>query len=343
MLRLRVLGALEATLEPNVTGPPDLGGPRQRSVLALLLVARRQVVSVDRLVEDLWNGEPPRRAIGALQAYVSHLRRALEPHRAPRSPAAILVSEPPGYAIRVDEDAVDAWRFESLVRRANDTPDPAAARVLLDEALGLWRGPAYAEFATESWAVAEAARLDGLRIVARERWCETVLRGGEAHEAVMAAEALTREHPLREEGWRLLAMSLYAGGRQADALDALRRARDILAEELGMDPGPALLQVETDVLRQRLAITRPPVRRVHSTRDAVRAGTRNRSAAGGSPLSCEETPACSSIGANSTPCPIRRVTSSVENGRPALGISALANPGPAPRPAGSGRSAKTVW
>jgi DNA-binding SARP family transcriptional activator len=267
MLRLRVLGALEATLEPNVTGPPDLGGPRQRSVLALLLVARRQVVSVDRLVEDLWNGEPPRRAIGALQAYVSHLRRALEPHRAPRSPAAILVSEPPGYAIRVDEDAVDAWRFESLVRRANDTPDPAAARVLLDEALGLWRGPAYAEFATESWAVAEAARLDGLRIVARERWCETVLRGGEAHEAVMAAEALTREHPLREEGWRLLAMSLYAGGRQADALDALRRARDILAEELGMDPGPALLQVETDVLRQRLAITRPPVHETRSPAD----------------------------------------------------------------------------
>ena len=200
MLRLRVLGALEATLEPDVADPPDLGGPRQRSVLALLLVARRQVVSVDRLVEDLWNGEPPRRAIGALQAYVSHLRRALEPHRAPRSPAGILVSEPPGYAIRVDEEAVDAWRFESLVRRATEAADPAAARLLLDEALGLWRGPAYAEFATESWAVAEAARLDGLRIVARERWCETVLRSGEAHEAVMAAEVADPRAPAAGRG-----------------------------------------------------------------------------------------------------------------------------------------------
>src|SRR6478752_7559860 len=116
-------------------------------------------------------------------------------------------------------------------------------------------------------AVAEAARLDGLRIVARERWCEAVLRAGDANEAVMTAEALTREHPLREEGWRLLAMGLYAGGRQADALTALRRARDILADELGMDPGPALLQVEADVLAQRLAV---PALRSSSVRSAAR-------------------------------------------------------------------------
>ncbi len=121
-------------------------------------------------------------------------------------------------------------------------------------------GPAYAEFATESWAVAEAARLDGLRILARERWCEAVLRAGSATDAVLAAEVLTSENPLREEGWRLLAMSLYASGRQADALTALRRARDILADELGLDPGPALLQVETDVLTQRLAIPVGPQR-----------------------------------------------------------------------------------
>ena len=108
---------------------------------------------------------------------------------------------------------------------------------MLQQGLDLWRGPAFGEFAADSWAVAEAARLDGLRIVARERWCEAVLRAGDANEAVMTAEALTREHPLREEGWRLLAMGLYAEGRQADALTALRRARDILADELGMDPG----------------------------------------------------------------------------------------------------------
>src|SRR6478672_8905924 len=259
MLRIGVLGAVEATIEASGTVEVlDLGGPRQRSVLALLLVARGQVVSVDRLVEDLWNGEPPPRAIGALQAYVSHLRRALEPRRAPRTPAAVLVSEPPGYAVRLPTAAVDAWRFEALVRQAGDPDQSEHARELLQQGLDLWRGPAFGEFAAESWAVAEAARLDGLRVVARERWCESVLRGGDANEAVMAAEALTREHPLREEGWRLLAMGLYAGGRQADALTALRRARDILADELGMDPGPALLQVEADVLAQRLAL--PPAR-----------------------------------------------------------------------------------
>lgn len=209
---------------------------------------------MDRLVEDLWNGEAPPRAIGALQAYVSHLRRALEPDRAPRTPATVLVSEPPGYAIRVPPDAVDAWRFEALVRRAGEPGQAPHARALLQEALDLWRGPAYAEFETEQWAATEAGRLESLRTVARERWCEAVLRDGDAAEAVVAAEVLTREFPLREEGWRLLAMGLYATGRQADALAALRRARDLLADELGMDPGPALARVEADVLAQRLIV-----------------------------------------------------------------------------------------
>lgn len=254
MLRLRVLGALDASVDTGAgVLRPDLGGPRQRSVLALLLVARGQVVSVDRLVEDLWNGEAPPRAIGALQAYVSHLRRALEPDRAPRTPATVLVSEPPGYAIRVPPDAVDAWRFEALVRQAAEPDRQPQARALLQQALDLWRGPAYAEFGTESWAATEVGRLESLRIVARERWCEAVLTAGDADEAVLAAEVLTREYPLREEGWRLLAMGLYLTGRQADALAALRRARDILADELGMDPGAALLEVEADVLAQRLS------------------------------------------------------------------------------------------
>ncbi|HVH24151.1 MAG TPA: BTAD domain-containing putative transcriptional regulator, partial [Pseudonocardia sp.] len=254
MLSLRVLGALDAGFDPERAAAPDLGGPRQRSVLALLLVARGQVVSVDRLVEDLWNGEAPPRAIGALQAYVSHLRRALEPDRAPRTPATVLVSEPPGYAIRVPSDAVDAWRFESLVRQAGEPGQESRARALLQEALDLWRGPAYAEFESEQWASTEAGRLAGLRTVARERWCEAALREGDAAEAVVAAEVLTREFPLREEGWRLLAIGLYATGRQADALAALRRARNLLTDELGMDPGPALVQVEADILAQRLAV-----------------------------------------------------------------------------------------
>ena len=206
-------------------------------MLALLLVARGQVVSVDRLVEDLWNGEAPPRAIGALQAYVSHLRRALEPHRAPRTPA----DDPGQRAARIRDpvppDAVDAWRFEKLVRRAAE-PDQQSGRGTCCRrpwtSGGARRSPSSRP---KSWAATEAARLESLRIVARERWCEAVLRAGDADEAVLAAEVLTREFPLREEGWRLLAMGLYVTGRQADALSALRRARDILADELGMDPG----------------------------------------------------------------------------------------------------------
>jgi len=261
MVRVRVLGTLEATVDVDGRDVvADLGGPRQRAVLALLLVGRGEVVSVDRLVEDLWNSEPPPRAIGALQAYVSHLRRALEPDRQPRAPATVLVSEPPGYAVRLPVDAVDAWRFEAMVRSAATADDPEHTRSTLEQALALWRGPAYAEVAGEPWAVAEAARLEGLRLVARERWCAAVLRTGAAADAVLAAEMLTREHPLREEGWRLLALALYASGRQSDALAALRRAREILAEEMGLDPGPALVQLESAVLNQQLTIEPPPQR-----------------------------------------------------------------------------------
>ena len=271
MMRVRVLGALEATVDADGRDVlADLGGPRQRAVLALLLVGRGEVVSVDRLVEDLWNSTPPPRAIGALQAYVSHLRRALEPGRPPRTPATVLVSEPPGYAVRLPVDAVDAWRFEAMVRSATTTDDPEQTRAILEQALALWRGPAYAEAAGEQWAVAEASRLEGLRLVARERWCAAVLRTGAAADAVLAAEVLTREHPLREEGWRLLALALYVSGRQSDALAALRRARDILAEEMGLDPGPVLAQLESDVLSQQVIIEQAPGRRLSTTPGSAR-------------------------------------------------------------------------
>src|SRR5690348_6598734 len=142
-LSVRLLGTLEADVAARAA---DLGGPRQRAVLALLLVAHGEVVSVDRLIDDLWRGEPPPRATGALQVYVSNLRRVLEPDRAPRMPSSHLVSAAPGYAVRIDEDAVDAWRFERLVRAATDQDAPAAVATL-EAALGLWRGAALAEFA----------------------------------------------------------------------------------------------------------------------------------------------------------------------------------------------------
>src|SRR6185503_10668414 len=157
---VRVLGPFGC----HVGGEPvDLGGPRQRAVLARLLTARGEVVSVDRLIEDLWRGEAPPRAIASLQAYVSNLRRLLEPDRPPRTPARLLVSAPPGYAIRLPGDAVDAWSFEALLAAARAAPDNA--KETLERALALWRGDAYAEFAAEPWAVPEVARLGELRLV----------------------------------------------------------------------------------------------------------------------------------------------------------------------------------
>ncbi|MEV4756995.1 BTAD domain-containing putative transcriptional regulator [Micromonospora sp. NPDC049559] len=254
---LRVLGQFEL----DRGGPVDLGGPRQRAVLARLLLARGSVVSADQLIDDLWRGEAPPRAIASLQAYVSHLRRLLEPDRAPRTPARLLVTAPPGYATRLPPDAVDAWRFERLLAeaRAVSAADPGRARPLLRAALELWRGPAYAEFAGELWAQPEATRLEELRLAARELLIDVTLRAGNAADVVPEAEVLTRQAPLREECWRLLALALWRTGRQGDALAALRRARTILADELGLDPGPALVELESAILGQRLDLLPAPV------------------------------------------------------------------------------------
>ena len=252
---IRVLGPLEAEVEG---ARADLGGPLQRAVLALLLMERGRVVSVDRMIDQLWRGEPPPRAIASLQAYVSNLRRILEPGRARRAQARILVSAPPGYAVRLPDEAVDAWRFESLLTAARkDAPgQPERARQELEQALALWRGPAYAEFADEEWATAEVVRLTEQHLAAQEAWAEVALRTGAAAEAVPAAEALIRQQPLREGSWRLLALSLWACDRQADALAALRRARRMLRDELGLEPGPALAEVEEAILGQRQEVLR---------------------------------------------------------------------------------------
>ncbi|MGI6871967.1 BTAD domain-containing putative transcriptional regulator [Amycolatopsis sp. 3B14] len=256
MVLIRVLGSFAA----EVGGEPvPLGGPRQRGVLALLVAARGQVVPVDRMAEDLWRGEPPSRALASLQAYVSNLRRLLEPGRPPRTPARLLVSAAPGYALRLPAAAVDAWRFEELLDQARTLADPRDARARLDEALALWRGPAFAEVADEPWATAEVARLHELRLVARELHVAAGLRLGDPAAVVPAAEGLTRDEPLREEGWRLHALALWNSGRQADALAALRRARATLADELGLDPGPDLVALEEAILTQRTDVLRAAV------------------------------------------------------------------------------------
>jgi DNA-binding SARP family transcriptional activator len=257
-IEIGVLGAIEARHgEAGAVHPVDLGWRRQRSLLSLLVIARGAVVPVDRIVDSLWEGSPPTGAVASLQAQVSRLRRALEPARAPRGRAQVLVTRPPGYALVLAPDVVDAWRFESMVNAAATRTDPISSRRLLERALGLWRGPAYAEFAGRPWALPEAARLDDLRGAAHERLVEALLTLGDRSLATSAAEELVAAHPRREAGWRLLATALYADGRQADALAALRRARDYLREHVGLDPGPVLQQLERDILSQEVVTPRP--------------------------------------------------------------------------------------
>jgi DNA-binding SARP family transcriptional activator len=226
--------------------PVALKGPRHRAVLARLIVARRRVVPVGRLVEDLW-AEPPAGAVSAVRTFVAALRRALEPERPPRTAARLLVTEGPGYALRAEPGAVDAWRFEQAVTAAATLP-PKDVVARLEKALAWWRGPAYADFAQEAWARTERSRLGELRLHAVERHAEARLALGLAAEAVPDLDAHVAEHPWREDAWRQLALALYRTGRQGDALAVLRRARTLLIEQLGVDPGPGLRRLEADIL-----------------------------------------------------------------------------------------------
>ncbi|MEV4258156.1 BTAD domain-containing putative transcriptional regulator, partial [Spirillospora sp. NPDC049652] len=255
-MRFGVLGST-AAWRPDGTQVP-LGGPARRALLALLLVRPGAAVSAEGLAEELYqgggSGGPGGRggAAHALQSQVSRLRGVLRPD-------ADIESSPAGY--RLTGADVDAARFEALAgdgRAALAGGDAARAADLLAEALGLWRGPAFAEFADLPWAAAEAARLDELRRLAAERRAEAMLGLGAAAEAVPDLEAHVAADPLREDAWRLLALALYRSGRQGDALGALRRARDVLTEQLGVDPGPALRGLEADILAQAAHLDAPP-------------------------------------------------------------------------------------
>ncbi|MBB2910462.1 DNA-binding SARP family transcriptional activator [Streptosporangium becharense] len=245
-----VLGSVEA----HDNGVPiDLIGPRQRAVLARLLLAHGAVVPVDTLIDDLYDGAPPASALAALYTYVSNLRRAIEPDRA--SPR-ILVTRAPGYLLPTAD--VDAIRFAELVTAAESCP-PGEALARLEEALRLWRGLPYGEFADKPWATAEVNRLCELRLVAIERRAQALLDCGRPQPVITDLEAETTAHPLRERLWCLLALALYRTGRQADALAALRRAGDILTSQLGLDPGSELRKLENDILRQSDSLALPPL------------------------------------------------------------------------------------
>ncbi len=246
-VRVRVLGPVQAWVGDD---PVDLGARLQRALLARLVAAHGHTVSVDRLIEDLWEGEPPPKALSALQVYVSHLRRALEPGRQRRAPARILVSAAPGYCLRLPVDAVDSWRFESDVTAAHEESDPQKRVRRLDEALAGWSGDPFAGFGDALWAVPEVARLTELRLAAVEAQAAAQVELGRYHTAIAALERHVGERPGREGAAAVLATALYRSGRQTDALEVLRRTRSHLVDELGLEPGRALRDLERDILRQ---------------------------------------------------------------------------------------------
>jgi DNA-binding SARP family transcriptional activator/predicted ATPase len=261
-VQFRILGPLEVR---DGQRRVQLGRPKQRALLAVLLVHANQVVALDRLIEELWGEQQPAQASASLQAYVSNLRRALEPGRPPRTPPRVLVTQPPGYRLLVAPADLDAARFVTMAEEGHrllEDGRPGPAAQVLREALGLWRGPALADVADEPFARAEGQRLEELRIAALEdRLAAELALGGHAAAAAELGELVGR-YPFRERLHGLLMVALYRSGRQAEALQAFRSARDVLAEELGIDPSPWLRELEGDILRQAPALDwTPPAER----------------------------------------------------------------------------------
>jgi len=246
-MEFRILGPLEVVADGG--GLVTLAAAKQRALLAILILSANEPVSSDRLIEELWSGRPPASAKKVLQTYVSKLRRALG--------SGALVTQPPGYALRIAPEALDHHRFEHLVAEARECDPPNAAR-LLREALALWRGQALADFVYEPFAQREIARLEELRLAALEARIDADLALGLQAELVGELEALTSEHPLGEHLRGQLMLALYRSGRQAEALAVYRDARGVLVEELGVEPGPALQELERAILRHDVALELEP-------------------------------------------------------------------------------------
>ncbi len=243
-----ILGPLEVWQAGRAV---PLGGPRQRAVLALLLLEANRVVSMDRLAEDLWGGHPPQGWVTTLQTYVFHLRRSLEPDRARGGAGGVLVTRGRGYLLRVDREHLDAAAFQDGLtagRAALQAGRHAEAAQILRTALGLWRGPVLADLADYAFTRPEAARLEELRLAALEARIDADLALGRHDELTAELEQLAADHPLRERLHGQLMLALYRCGRQADALAAYRRARDLLTDELGIDPGEPLQRLHRSVL-----------------------------------------------------------------------------------------------
>jgi DNA-binding SARP family transcriptional activator len=254
MIGFRVLGPIEAARGAESL---QLGGGKQRALLAILLLHANEVVSSDRLIDELWGEAPPETAAKALQVHVSQLRKLLEPERGAGDPGRVLITRPPGYVLAIGPEQLDLTRFDQLARegrQALDASDPQRAATLLREALALWRGPALADIAFEPFAQAEAARLEELRVAALEDRIQADLECGRHAEVVGELESLVAAEPLRERPRAELMLALYRSGRQAEALEIYRDARRTLTEELGIEPGRELKELEVRILEQDPAL-----------------------------------------------------------------------------------------
>jgi DNA-binding SARP family transcriptional activator len=238
-----LLGALEVTIGDR---PAPLGEGRQRNVLVLLLLHRNEAVACDRLIDALWGEAPPATAAEVLQNYVGQLRRALGDREGQR-----LQTRGRGYALRVEDGELDLDRFEKLVRdggEALEREQPAEASERLREALAMWRGPPLADVAYEAFAQPEIARLEEQRTAALELRIDADLALGRHADVVSELEVLVAQQPLRERLRGQLMVALYRCGRQAEALEAYQDARRAL-DELGVEPGPALRELQAAILR----------------------------------------------------------------------------------------------
>jgi DNA-binding SARP family transcriptional activator/pimeloyl-ACP methyl ester carboxylesterase len=257
-VEFRVLGPLEVMADRQSL---RLAGARARAVLALLLVHANQVVSADRLIEELWPGQLAEKATDSLQVRLSELRKALRS----AGEADRLVTQPPGYLLRVAPGELDALRFEQLAAegdKALTAGDAAGAVQRLDQALVLWRGPALAGFETVPSAGAEAGRLEEQRLAALESRAEALLACGRHRDLIAELETLTAAHPLRERFWYQRMLALYRAGRQADALRAYLELRDLLVAELAIEPGRELRELHARILRQDPALVSAGPRQV---------------------------------------------------------------------------------